>query len=530
VTSQAPAAVRGPDQAVAGRLSRWLRQLGRRAHEGPFWQVQLGVVAVTALHWGVEASGLLERHDGPLAPLAHLPVVLYLLPVVYAGLRYGFEGGLLTGASIAVAATPNQFLWHRQDFEWVGELVLISFVVGVGAVITIPVERERRERVKVETARHRATVVGHRLRMMNDVTSLLVQSADIGGALNQVLDRIVAMMDLDAAAVVTWTGAGDSPTVEACHSPRPDEVARLRASLQAIDVEHPGDLAGEYRAGFRLDQGHAGVLVVWGDRHLVLGERQLLDAIAAQVGVALDNVRLHQAEQQALHARLRATTRAQEEERRRIARDLHDVATHELLLIRRDLEATAPGATTGQPAVTDRFERARDRISDVIDTLRRFSRDLRPSVLDPLGLAPAVEWLAAQADARADAVVDVEISGRPRRLGSEAELALYRIAEEALRNVVEHAQASRVDVLVEFATDHLHVSVTDDGCGFARLAQPSGALVVGDGLGIPGMHERAALIGARLQLTTTIGAGTRIDVELDHAAATGAAQALRQST
>lgn len=502
--------------------SGWLRS---RLREPAFWYVQAGVVGVTALHWLVESTGLADAHDGPLTSLLHVSVVLYLLPVVHAGLRYGFEGSLLTGVSIALLATPNQFLWHAQDFEWVGELVFLGLIIAIGAVIALPVEREQLERARAEMAHHRARVAGHRLELMNDVTSMLVRTADMDMALGRVLHRLAGTLHLEAAAVMAWSASEPTPTLLACHGGR-DAPARLRAAVGDLavgdlDVDLDGDDpapdvvdadGGGYVAPFTLDEGHAGALVVRCGRPLQAGEQQLLDAIGRQVGVALDNLRLHREEQRALHAHLRGVTRAQEEERRRIARDLHDVATHELLLVRRDLEGPSTAVGTGDPTARADLDRAHRRLGTVIGTLRQFSRDLRPSVLDPLGLAPALEWLASQANDRQPVAVGIHVDGTPRRLDPEAELALYRIVEEALRNALQHADPSRVDVEATFTADRVTLCVCDDGRGLPTTSPPGYA--ADGGLGIPGMHERAALVGARLTLSPGPTGGTRVRVEL----------------
>lgn len=493
---------------------RWTRRVRARLRERTFWYVQAGVVAVTILHIGVEAAGLLERHEGPLASVAHLTVVLYLLPVVYAGLRYGFEGGLLTGASVAVLASPNLFVWHRAGYDWVGESIFIAAVVATGAVVAIPVEREQRERTKAETAHREAAVASRRLALMNDVISQLVRTVDMDQALRGVLHRVMAVMDLETTAVATWIEDRPAPRLEACHSIHDGEPARLEAELSAVDLHvlqggprHLLTEDHEYLAPFQVAEGTVGAVYARSNGPLSTGEVQLLAAIGTQIGVALDNARMHHMEQEALHTYLQGITRAQEEERRRIARDLHDVATHELLLLQRDLEQPPEMATEPNGAGP------RERIGGVIDYLRRFSRQLRPSVLEPLGLAPALGWLASQADDHSDIPVRAETVGRPRRLDPEVELALYRIAEEALHNAQRHARASRIDITVRFDPASVRMAIVDDGQGFAtanETVRPAGTL----GLGIISMQERASLVDAELHITSTPGSGTCIEVEM----------------
>lgn len=500
----------GTDAAAAG-VSWDPPQLMARLREPPFWIVQVGVALITALHVGVEATGLSERHDA-IGGLAHLPILLYVLPVVYAGLHFGIEGGLWSGLSVAVLAAPNLLFWHGDGWGWVAEAGTIAVVVAVGVAVSVPVERERQQRAQAERAGRHARAVGRRLALMNDVTSALVRGVDLQDALRRVLHRMIVVMDLHTAAVVT-RDPEQAPVVRACHSTEAGAVGRLGARVDALPLGPDGQLrwpaaadAHEAWVPFPTADGVAGALVVESMRRgLTDRDRDLLGAIAAQIGVSLDNARMQAAEKEALHGYLRAVTRAQEEERRRIARQLHDVATHELLLLGRELEQVGGGPSA--PASVS------GRLSDVIEALRRFGRELRPSVLDPLGLAPALEWLCQQTDERTAAMVRFNLRGDARRLGDEVELALYRMAEEALRNAERHAGATCIDVMVEFGPAEVTIEVCDDGHGFV-VPERLDAFVDDDGLGLVGMRERAALVGATLDLHSAPGHGTRVAVRL----------------
>lgn len=490
----------------------------RRLKEPDFWITQAGVVAVTAIHILVEALGLIPLQEGPFAFLAHLPVVLYLVPVLYAGFRYGFEGGVLTGAWAALLAVPNLFVWHHDAFEWVGEALFIVFVVGLGAVIAIPVEREQRERGRADAAHQRAATLNRRLALLNDVASTLVRTVDLDETLEQVLARLVAVLDVDTAALATEPSTPDAaPVLGPCQSIKPDGGARLDALLADIDRSRRSDrptwstqdvLACPVPA---RDARHGTLLTITTPgQTLSHGDVELLAAVARQIGVALDNARLHRLEQDRLHAYLHSVTRAQEEERKRIARELHDVAIHDLLLARRSLEqATQHTADALPPQVTQ----ARDRLGEIIDHLRRFSRNLRPSVLDNLGLAPALEWLISEVNARTSLIATFELHGEPRRLSDESELALFRITQEAVHNVERHAHARRLETTLTFAPQRVALTVADDGIGFEPSAAGR-AEADDDRLGLMGMHERAQLVGATLSIDSHPGWGTRVTVHL----------------
>lgn len=495
----------GPRQASP--VSRLGHRVLDRVQDPSFWVIQISVTIVTVLHVGVEVNS--PTHDeSPWTAVTHLPIMLYLIPVVYAGMRYGFEGSLLTGVSVALIAAPNLFLWHHRAYEWLGELLSMAFVVAAGVAISVPVERERTYRARAERARAQAVTASRRLALLNDVISTLVRSADIHTAVDVVLRRLVEVLELDGAGIVTWRRDGPSHSIELRQVVDDRDDGALEAALGAAATGGAADphvVLLRFQAGDECD---GAVLLRPRDRRPIRAEeRELLHGIATQVGVAIDNARMHAAEREALEQYLRAITRVQEEERRRIARELHDVATHELLLLRRDLDGlqAGEGAAPGWPDATS----MRRRIDDVTSCLRRFGRQLRPSVLDHLGLEAALGWLASQADERATASVRVGCAGEPRRLDAEVELALYRIAEEALRNAERHAAAASILVSVTFGPGEVSVGIEDDGRGFEVSSNP-GALGSREGLGLIGMQERAALVGAELSIASTPGRGTRV--------------------
>ena len=144
--------------------------------------------------------------------------------------------------------------------------------------------------------------------------------------------------------------------------------------------------------------------------------------------------------------------------------------------------------------------------------MRRFSQDLRPSVLDDLGLLAALQWLAADVEKRFGIEVRMSVIGDERRLPPDAELLLFRIAQEALHNVWKHSGASQTCLVVEFGDDTVGLSVQDNGAGF-EVPERAGDLAEQGKLGLAGMQERARLLGATLNLESRPGEGTTVSVE-----------------
>lgn len=200
---------------------------------------------------------------------------------------------------------------------------------------------------------------------------------------------------------------------------------------------------------------------------------------------------------------------AAEEERKRIARELHDETAQMLaaLLIRIRIvqKSRDPDATAAL------LEQMRGEIGQALEGIRRFARGLRPPALDELGLVPAIESQARTVAEISGVQVTVETDELPAVLPPEAELATYRIVQEALSNVVRHARAARATVRIARDGGRLLVTVHDDGRGFdvANVVSTEGG-----GLGLFGMKERAGYLGGGVEVESAPGAGTRVTAEI----------------
>ena len=213
--------------------------------------------------------------------------------------------------------------------------------------------------------------------------------------------------------------------------------------------------------------------------------------------------------QENLRFYLQEITRAQEEERRRIARELHDSTVQTLIALLHQLE----NLLGDKAALPVREAKALwgfyEAIRDVVREVRRFSRDLRPSILDDLGLLPALEWLTEELTKEYGVETSLKVTGSECRFSPEAELVLFRIVQEALRNIAKHAQASKAEVKVEFDKHRVRATISDDGVGF-ELPQSLGDLVQTGKLGLAGMQERVQLLDGSLRLKPEVGKGTTV--------------------
>jgi signal transduction histidine kinase len=200
-------------------------------------------------------------------------------------------------------------------------------------------------------------------------------------------------------------------------------------------------------------------------------------------------------------------SQAQEAERKRIARELHDDTAQALVAVLRNLE----DLSSDHPRYT--AEEIRAQLRAVLRGVRNFSQQLRPSVLDDLGLLPALNWLAADLSKNYGIVADVKVLGETRHLSSDAELMLFRITQEALNNVQRHAQATAVHVNVEFSDRKIKVTICDDGKGFV-MPSHAGDLARFGKLGLAGIQERTQLLAGNVTIDTAPGKGTTLTVEV----------------
>ena len=210
---------------------------------------------------------------------------------------------------------------------------------------------------------------------------------------------------------------------------------------------------------------------------------------------------------------LHEVTKAQEEERKRIARELHDETAQELVALSRQLDSFISAPRKLSKRDMKLLEGVRAQADKLLQGVRRFSQDLRPSVIDDLGLLPALDWLVSDLEGQFDLTIGMAVLGTERRFPPDVELVLFRIAQEALRNVWRHSGASRAWLTVEFGDGKTTLAVTDNGKGFEVPRSMADLANIGK-LGLAGMEERARLVDAELTLESEPGKGTTVTVEV----------------
>ncbi|MEF2279175.1 GAF domain-containing protein [Deinococcus sp. YIM 134068] len=350
-----------------------------------------------------------------------------------------------------------------------------------------------RERLLAALAREEA-----RYRQLAEGAHDLILSADPSGTVtyaNPAATRLLAPLTgpLVGASLLALATPATRPALHAAWDAAHTRPAGGRAEIEVAGYRLEVRLSAVRPAGILH-----GVLTVARD----LSELQTLADEIQRRGQALEAATSRTLE---LRSYLTLFTQAQEEERRRISRELHDDTAQVLVSTTRRVARLARELGGEQRA------RADDILGDLqqaIESVRRFARNLRPSVLDDLGLLPALEWLASQA--RTD--TRLEISGAERRLPPALELTVFRLAQEALTNVDKHAHASSAAIRIAFDEGGVRVAVSDDGQGFTP-GQAQARAQAGH-LGLIGLRERVALAGGELEVDSEPGRGTTLRFRL----------------
>jgi PAS domain S-box-containing protein len=453
-------------------LTTWRPPIDRRE----FWSVQALVIVIAAGHLVFEFVDPFDAHQ----PLYLVPMSLYVIPVMYAALNFGLRGALQTAAWCGLLSLPNVLFLHG-GLERLGEGVQWLGLAGTAMVVGRRVDGERAARFDAEQREQARRVSEEQYRAIFDT-----------------VDQPLILMDEDGLVTAANAAAGAlfrMPAADLLGRTLPEPFGSLAVDTSAA----PGGEERLPRPAIRSRGDGAWIEAISSPFIDPSGQRQ--------VQVILRDVTAQHEREEGLESVVRQALVAREAEQRRIARELHDGPVQSLMLLVRELDALEFAGSDVASAVED----ARAVAIRVADHLRRVARDLRPSILDDLGLPTALRASAHAFTDRTGIKARIVVTGTPRRLGSDLELTLLRISEEALRNIERHSGALTANIRLRFGASDVTLVISDDGAGMSTLPSAS-TLVASNRLGIIGMRERARLAGGEVTIHARRPAGLTVKI------------------
>ena len=503
--------------------------------DGRFWLAQVGVLILWLAR--LTADLILGHGLAPPSP-EFTTVALFLVPVLYVTLELELDGGLATTAWVAALTLPRALDYaHRgspvgtwADLMQVLVLVVLASIVGT----RVSAERDALARADAARAAHLAAEARYReLFSANAAPILLVDLESVIVEANRAAEEVfsevpgssltgLALGDAlgpDTAAAI-WSAARSSALPaerakrvhERIVAPAtPDASGMPGVASRSEDAAGPGDASRSEDAG----PGHAsrsedaasktqpavtrvdasGARRTFRARPTLLGGMGPSDGALLQV--VLQDVTAETLRQESMEHFAASVLDAQEDERRRIAQELHDGPLQGLVYLCRQIDDShAP-------------PELRVTAQELVVELRNLARGLRPSVLDDLGLAASIKHLLSELESRCSVRTSFGVTGAPATRDPAAELAMFRVAQEALSNVERHANATSVAVGLSFDARGARLLVSDDGMGFDQESPPLHRRP--GSLGITGMNERVGLLGGHLKVHAEHGTGTTVE-------------------
>ncbi|MFN8564866.1 MAG: HAMP domain-containing protein [Anaerolineae bacterium] len=394
------------------------------------------------------------------------------------------------------------------------------------------IDRLVRSQLTLEATNLQLTASNEELSLLYALAGMSASTTLADGILSAGLARIAEAIHADAGLVL-WPAPGGALAVAADYQTPACLINAVSAAVRDRLTTPAADEAGALtalvaaaapRCGFqsysvmpvRVRDEVKGLLLVFCQRPNLIDENasSLLNAASNQLAVAVESATLWE------ELKLREATRtkfvaqavtAQEQERERISRELHDETGQALTTLLIQLKVLE--RLRDWDAVAAHAQELREIVVNTLEEVRRLARDLRPAMLDDLGLVPTLDGHIKTFRNKADIDVefDVDVS-EDFRLPRDTELALYRMVQEALTNVARHAAATKVYVRLEQVSDAVSLSVVDNGRGFDLAS----VLKTGEsGVGLLGIRERVELIGGTFTLASSPGQGTRLRVDVD---------------
>jgi two-component system sensor histidine kinase UhpB len=252
---------------------------------------------------------------------------------------------------------------------------------------------------------------------------------------------------------------------------------------------------------------HRAAKLAWGDYQAIEKPVDGIEEINRLQRTLIHMAHKVKVAQQGLRGYISAITTGQEEERQRLARELHDDTIQSLIALKQRVQLT--NVPQGDQEVGDKLQEIQNMADETIRNLRRITKDLRPTYLEDLGLVATLEMLTTETSNTIDVPVEFQSIGLEQRFSPEVELSLYRMAQEGFSNIARHAKATHASIIIDFSQQSTTITISDDGQGFVVPESPADFVPSGH-YGLLGLHERAELIGAKLEILSALQHGTQL--------------------
>ncbi|MCB1000489.1 MAG: GAF domain-containing sensor histidine kinase [Acidimicrobiales bacterium] len=448
------------------------------------------------------------------------PLALFMIPtVMVAGFAVGslFAAQLITASLVVVTVqyVPDTG-WEqgvRDAAMWAGLLGVVAFTTGLSQRAAIDAARQKEAALQRV---NRLAEANSLLFALQRVAQSMPASLDLDDVIDSTLSRVTALVPSDSLSLYLFDETDgrldlfrNSGATARAQIPLADAPAMVRAAIDAPRTVRVGELpagtglSADARSGLyaalRARGTMVGLLAV--EMHRAGGHTQqhteIVHGLAEPFGIAIDNSRLFR--------RIRSATVT--EERRRIARDLHDQVGSSLAFLGFEVDRAQQLASQGEP-VDDVLVELREHLTTVVNDIRETLHDLRTDVSDQRDLPATLREHLARVHDRRQLATEAHVDA-PQRPPRQVERELWQIALEAITNVERHAQASKVTVTYVSQPDHVLLRISDDGVGLNNGPRRA------DRYGMVGMRERTHGIGASLHVDSTPGGGTTITVELE---------------
>ncbi len=440
-------------------------------------------------------------------------------PLLQSFIDRTLDGALATADSLRLTCNSNVFYWDASFVPWVEEEGISGFLLVVADVTERVLSRQILERKVVDRTQ--------KLSALYDVMTVAAEPIELRKKLDESLLRVLDAVHAQAGSIQLLNEGGDAVFLAAHQGFDVDLAKQLQIMpagsgfyTQTIKQQQPLIVAdmtaypqtpelfrrhgfGAYVAVPMITRGKTlGVLSVYRKSKRPYSEEDisLLDSVADQIGTAVENTKLRLENEQLLIV----------EERNRLARELHDAVTQSLYSLTLYAETSLRFSRANQFDMAGEYmEQVAETAQQALREMRLLLHNLRPAVLEQLGLVKAIRQRFDAVEKRVGVEVDYQVVGEIA-LPARVEEALYHITQEALNNALKHAAATRIHLVLSQQEERVSLTVTDNGKGFRLLA-------LGDsgGLGLTSMRERVESLSGELTIDTKVGGGSRIEVALD---------------